>query len=94
MLGSRGLGFDAGWLYTQFPFFSNLAEKNLLRVEKSVAKMASLVYERENCQPTSAWLLSNNSNALLFLFVVAHPRVTPAVIFNVRSDEKRERSRS
>ena len=34
-----------------FLFFSNLAEKNLLIVKNflSVAKMASLVYERENC---------------------------------------------
>ena len=32
-------------------FFFNLVEKNLLRVKKfvSVAKMALLVYERENC---------------------------------------------
>ena len=36
MLGSRGSGFDAGWLYTKFPFFSNLAEKNLLKVKKFV----------------------------------------------------------
>ena len=38
--------------YTQSsPFFSNSAEKNLLIVKNflSVAKMASLVYERENC---------------------------------------------
>ena len=31
-----------------FSFFFNLVEKNLLIV-KIVAKMASLVYERENC---------------------------------------------
>ena len=50
MLTSRGSGFDAGWLNTYFPFFSNLAEKNLLIVKNflSIAKMASLVYEREN----------------------------------------------
>ena len=32
-----------------FSFFFNLVEKNLLRNFLSVAKMASLVYERENC---------------------------------------------
>ena len=34
-----------------FLFFSNLAEKNLLIVKKfsKCPKMASLVYERENC---------------------------------------------
>ena len=64
MLGSRGLGFDAGWLYTQFPFFSNLAEKNLLRVEKSVAKMASLVYERENCSKQNTSTLIHSKQFL------------------------------
>ena len=32
-----------------FSFFFILVEKNLLRNFLSVAKMASLVYERENC---------------------------------------------
>ena len=53
MLGNRGSRFDTGWLVTYFPFFFNLVEKNLLKVIiicfLSVAKMASLVYERENC---------------------------------------------
>ena len=34
MLGSRGSGFDAGWLNTWCPFFSNLHEKNLLIAKK------------------------------------------------------------
>ena len=41
---------DTGWLVT-FSFFFILVEKNLLRNFLSVAKMASLVYERENCWP-------------------------------------------
>ena len=48
MLGNRGSRFDTGWLVT-FSFFFILVEKNLLRNFLSVAKMASLVYERENC---------------------------------------------
>ena len=31
MLGCRGSGLDAEWLYTYLPFVSNLAEKNLSR---------------------------------------------------------------
>ena len=48
MLRNRGSRFDTGWLVT-FSFFFILVEKNLLRNFLSVAKMASLVYERENC---------------------------------------------
>ena len=48
MLRNRGSRFDTGWLVT-FSFFFTLEEKNLLRNFLSVAKMASLVYERENC---------------------------------------------
>ena len=48
MLRNRGSRFDTGWLVT-FSFFFILEEKNLLRNFLSVAKMASLVYERENC---------------------------------------------
>ena len=47
MLGNRGSRFDTGCYI--FSFFFNLVEKNLLRNFLSVAKMASLVYERENC---------------------------------------------
>ena len=45
---NRGSRFDTGWLVT-FSFFFIFVEKNLLRNFLSVAKMASLVYERENC---------------------------------------------
>ena len=40
-----------GYRHSFLLIFSNLAEKNLLIVKNflSVAKMASLVYERENC---------------------------------------------
>ena len=48
MLRNRGSRFDTGWLVT-FSFFFILVEKNLLRNFLSVAKMAKLVYERENC---------------------------------------------
>ena len=48
MLRNRGSRFDTGWLVT-FSFFFILVEKNLLRNFLSVAKMASLVSERENC---------------------------------------------
>ena len=48
MLRNRGSRFDTGWLVT-FSFFFILEEKNLLRNFLSVAKMASLVYKRENC---------------------------------------------
>ena len=48
MLRNRGSRFDTGWLVT-FSFFFILVEKILLRNFLSVAKMASLVYERENC---------------------------------------------
>ena len=34
----------------KFPFLFNIAEKNLLIVKLSVAKMASTVYETENCR--------------------------------------------
>ena len=54
MSGNKGSRFDARWLLTYFPFsliFFNLVEKNLWRVKNflSVGKMASRVYERENC---------------------------------------------
>ena len=51
MLRNRGSRFDTGWLVT-FSFFFILVEKKLLRNFLSVAKMASLVYERENCSGT------------------------------------------
>ena len=63
MLRNRGSRFDTGWLVT-FSFFFILVEKNLLRNFLSVAKMASLVYERENCLAAEATKgsLSNNDN--------------------------------
>ena len=54
MLRNRGSRFDTGWLVT-FSFFFILVEKNLLRNFLSVAKMASLVYERENCVGSDQW---------------------------------------
>ena len=57
MVGNRGSRFDTGWLVTYFNIFFNLVEKNLLRVKtfsKPVAKVASLVYERENCADARA----------------------------------------
>ena len=53
MLRNRGSRFDTGWLVT-FSVFFILVEKNLLRNFLSVAKMASLVYERENCPVDTA----------------------------------------
>ena len=49
MLGNRGCELDTGWLFTKFPFLYNIAEKNLLIVKLSVAKMSSTVYETDNC---------------------------------------------
>ena len=49
MLGSRGSELDTGWLFTWSPFLFNIEEKNLLIVKLSVAKMASTVYEKDNC---------------------------------------------
>ena len=34
ILGNRGFGFDTGWLPTNFLFFFNLIENNLLMVKK------------------------------------------------------------
>ena len=47
ILGNRGSRFNARGLLTYFLFFFNLVEIN-------VAKVASLVYERENCDFHSA----------------------------------------
>ena len=72
MLRNRGSRFDTGWLVT-FSFFFILVEKNLLRNFLSVAKMASLVYERENCrgdsrvEPQTPW-----SNCPLSLADASH----------------------
>ena len=58
MLRNRDSRFDTGWLVT-FSFFFILVEKNLLRNFLSVAKMASRVYERENCGDDRSRLLIN-----------------------------------
>ena len=51
MLESEGSGLDTGLELTNKPFFSGLVEKNSLIVNKflGVAKMASTVYETQNC---------------------------------------------
>ena len=52
-----------------FSFFFNLVEKNLLRNFLSVAKMASLVYERENCvDPVADLCLTNQILYRIILF--------------------------
>ena len=71
--------FDTGWLVT-FSFFFILVEKNLLRNFLSVAKMASLVYERENCVAAlviglCACLRYWPGHRLVFAFLICIPEV-------------------
>ena len=50
MLGNRSFGFDTGWLLIHTHLY--IVEKNLLIMLKhflSVTKMASAVYEMDNC---------------------------------------------
>ena len=46
-----------------FSFFFNLVEKKLLRNFLSIAKMASLVYERENCGDVRVQTVQNSTPA-------------------------------
>ena len=86
MLRNRGSRFDTGWLVT-FSFFFILVEKNLLRNFLSVAKMASLVYERENCPAANRKILFHS---LLIPEIFGRIESIPSVGRKVRGCDKHE----